>query len=275
MRWLARAAQLVRVDPVVKERLRHSDYARLLDFVAGLQEPVPMKDFGAHLVRLTSELLPGATVAFDQIHEAGGQYGFDHNVEIDPAEQARVFARLREVYKENPIYSYIQGGGKGPLVDIAELMPRRDFHRTDFYQDIFRPFGVEHQVNVLLSRPGWINTLTINRDRAIPGRMKTLLELASRHVRLAHRSACLLEQVRRIVPPEDGAGRLDAGGKTELGDRDDPRLFAAHGGQARGEHPAENGIRDPDGGGAEHAAGLKARTRSCVFSRRLISRNLG
>ena len=190
----------------MKERLRHSDYARLLDFVAGLQEPVPMKDFGAHLVRLTSELLPGATVAFDQIHEAGGQYGFDHNVEIDPAEQARVFARLREVYKENPIYSYIQGGGKGPLVDIAELMPRRDFHRTDFYQDIFRPFGVEHQVNVLLSRPGWINTLTINRDRAIPGRMKTLLELASRHVRLAHRSACLLEQVRRIVPPEDGAG---------------------------------------------------------------------
>lgn len=194
---------MVRLDPVVKERLRHSDYARLLDFVAGLQEPVSLKDFGANIVRLTSELLPGATIAFDQINEAGGQYGFDHNVEIDPVEQQRVFARLREVYKENPVYSYIQGGGTGPLVDIAELMPRRDFHRTDFYQDIFRPFGVEHQVNVLLSRPGWINTLTINRDRAIPARMKTLLELASRHVRLAHRSACLLDHVQKIVPRDD------------------------------------------------------------------------
>jgi DNA-binding CsgD family transcriptional regulator len=192
----------------VKERLRHSDYTRLLDFVAGLQEPVSLRDFGTTLVRLTTELLPGATVAFDQIDEKGGAYLFDHNVEIDEAEQARVFARLREVYQENPVYSYIQGGGKGPLVDISELMPRREFHRTEFYQDIFRPFGIQHQVNVLVSRPGWLSTLTINRDRAIPERMKTLLELAVRHIRLAQRNACLFDKVLGVVP--DGEAKLTA-----------------------------------------------------------------
>lgn len=192
----------------LKERLRHSDYARLLDFIAGLQEPVSLRDFGSTLVRLTTELLPGATVAFDQVDEAGGAYLFDHNVEIDEAEQARVFARLQEVYQENPFYSYIQEGGKDPLVDISELMPRRDFQRTDFYQDIFRPFGIQHQVCVLLSRPGWMNTLTINRDRPIPERMKTLLELAGRHVRLAQRNACLFDKVLNVVP--EGEANLTA-----------------------------------------------------------------
>jgi DNA-binding CsgD family transcriptional regulator len=186
------------------ERLRHSDFRRLLDFVAGLQEPVALADFGSHIVRLTSDLLPGATIAFDQIDESGGQYGFDHNVPLDLADQARMHARLRELYRENPVYGYIQNGGKGPLVDLADLMPQREFQRTDFYQDIFRPYDIEHQLSVLVPREGWINTLTINRDRAICGRMKTLLALASRHIQLAQRNACLMDRVSKtIVATED------------------------------------------------------------------------
>ena len=184
------------------ERLHHADYLRLLDFVAGLQESVALADFGAHLVKLTSELLPGATIAFDQIDQSGQFYGFDHNVEISPAELQRFVARLQEVYQQNPIYSYISGGGREPLVDIADLVSRRQLHRTDFYQDIFRPYGIEHQVNVLLSRPGWINALTINRDRPIPPRMKTLLTLAIRHIQIAHRNACAMEKISRVVQPE-------------------------------------------------------------------------
>lgn len=181
------------------ERLRHSDYSQLLDFVAGLQESVPLADLGGHIVRLTSELLPGATIAFDQIDESGGQYGFDHNVPLDLADQAKFHARLREVYQQNPIYNYIQGGGKGPVVDISDLTTRRELHRTDFYQDIFRPYDIEHQLCVLLPREGWINTLTINSDRAISERMKTLLMLACRHIELAHRNACLLDQIAQVA----------------------------------------------------------------------------
>ena len=69
------------------ERLSHSDYARLLDFIAVLQEPVALRDFGLMIVRLTSDLLPGATIAFNQIDERCGEYrGFDHNVPLDLAE---------------------------------------------------------------------------------------------------------------------------------------------------------------------------------------------
>ncbi|MES2474190.1 MAG: helix-turn-helix transcriptional regulator [Verrucomicrobiota bacterium] len=178
------------------ERLSHADYARLLDFIALLQEPVALEEFGAMIVRSTTELVPGATIAFDQIDERSGLYrGFDHNVPLDLAEQARMHARLQQVYQENPIYGYIQAGGKGPVVDLDTLMPRRDFQRTDFYQDIFRPYGIRHQVSVLLSRDGWINTLTLNQARPISGKAITLLTLATRHIQLAHRNACHTHQI--------------------------------------------------------------------------------
>jgi DNA-binding CsgD family transcriptional regulator len=182
--------------PDEMHRLSHLDYSRLLDFIAVLQEPIAFKDFGAMIVRLTAEFLPGATIAFDQIHERKGDYyGFDHNVEIDAADQLKMHARLQDLYKQNPIYAYIQSGGQGPIVDLDDLMPKREFRQTDFYQEIFRPYRINHQVSVLLSRKGWINTLTLNHERPLLGKTKTLLALASRHICLAHRTAYQMEEL--------------------------------------------------------------------------------
>ncbi|MEO5916190.1 MAG: helix-turn-helix transcriptional regulator [Luteolibacter sp.] len=184
------------------ERLRHSDYAGLLDFVAELQEPVPLAEFGGHLVKSTARLLPGAIIAFDQIEEASGQYRFDHNCPLSGAELERLFSRLKELYRQNPIHSYIQRGGRETVVDISNLTSQRDFQKTDFYQDIFRPIGLRHQVNVLLPRGGWINSMTINRDRPVSGRIQALLALASRHIAAAHRTACLLEELAGTSTPQ-------------------------------------------------------------------------
>ncbi len=176
-------------------RLNHSDFMRLLDFIAVLQEPIALKDFGAMIVRLTAELLPGATIAFDQINLKNGSYhGFDHNVQLDTVEQTKMFGRLQEVYQQNPIYDFIQGGGKRQIVDLDELLPKRQFRCTDFYQDIFRPYGLNHQVCMVLPREGWINTLTLNHERPISGKMKAMLTLSSCHIQLAHNIACQKDQ---------------------------------------------------------------------------------
>jgi DNA-binding CsgD family transcriptional regulator len=175
------------------ERLNHSDYSKLLNYVAGLMECRDMASFGKNVVRLTAELIPGVVVAFDQIDLTTGFYGLDHNAPIDVPEQLRVHARLQEVFQQNPIYQYLKDGGKGPVVDLDDLVSRRDLMRTDFYQDIFRPYGIRHQASVILSRRGWINTLTVNHGAQISPRVKAILELASRHIRLAHETACEFE----------------------------------------------------------------------------------
>ncbi len=180
------------------ERLNHQEYTRLLDFLAVLHEPFQVSAFGKHLVTIANSLMPGMIVAFDQIEESSGRYTLDHDYPMDATDQARLLGRLREVYQQNPIYGYMQGGGKGPVVNLADLMPRQAFETTDFFQDIFRPNGIKHQVSVMLPREGWINTLTINCDRKIPARLLTQLSLASRHIVVAHRAACLLEELQQL-----------------------------------------------------------------------------
>lgn len=173
--------------------LTHFQYQQLLDFIAELQEPVGNNEFGKRLVSLVGELVPNSVVAFDQIHEASGKYHLiDHNCPMDAADTERYFARLQAVYQQNPIYPYIQGGGKGPIVKLSELCSRERFHRTDFYNDVFHPLGLEHQMTVLMPREGWITTLTINRDKDFAQPVADLFLLASRHIILAHRNAQLL-----------------------------------------------------------------------------------
>lgn len=182
--------------------ITNPDVHRLLDFIAGLQECVRRSDFGADLVRLTSELIPSTIIACDQIEERSGTYEFAHNTPLDAADTALYVARLQQVYTQNPIYGYIQSGGEERVVDIADLVSQRRLHRTDFYQDIFKPFGIRHQINVLLPRPGWITSLTINHDRPFSAEQRQLLELAGRHILLAHKSLCLTEELQNVSPAQ-------------------------------------------------------------------------
>ncbi len=175
--------------------LSHLEYARLLDFIADLQAPVTGADFGQRLVDLASGLIPDSVIAVDQIHESSGIYLLDHNCPMDAADCTRLFARLQQVYQQNPIYRHIRSGGSGPVVRLSDLSPRAAFERTDFYNDIFRPLGLRQQITVLLPRDGWITTLTINRDKDFPQPVADLLHLASRHILLAHRNAELLSQL--------------------------------------------------------------------------------
>jgi DNA-binding CsgD family transcriptional regulator len=208
-------ASLHRLSP----HLSHQEYARLLDFIADLQSPVAGADFGQHLVNLVGELIPHASVSVDQIHESSGTYWFDHNCPMDEADAARLFSRLQEVYQQNPIYHHIRSGGPGPVVRLSDLGPRRTFERTDFYNDIFRPLGLRHQITVLLPRDGWITTLTINRDKDFSQPLADLLQLASRHILLAHRNAELLSQLpgargtERLTPRELDVARWMREGK--------------------------------------------------------------
>ena len=143
-----------------------------------------------------SDLVPATIIAYDQIDERCGTYELAHNSPLDAHDTAKFLARLQQVYQQNPIYGYIQSGGQERVVDIDELSTQEKLQRTDFYQDILKPLGIRHQVNVLLPREGWITTLTINHDRPFTAGQHQLLKLASRHILLAHRNVCQNAEVR-------------------------------------------------------------------------------
>ena len=177
-------------------RLGHADYEKLLDFVARIQETAHAEDFGEGLIRAVADYFPGVLAAFDQIHQASGTYLINHDSPICEDEVPVYFARLQEVYTQNPVYNYIQGGGKELVVESSALMSRRNFHRTDFYQDIFKPLDLEHQIVVRMPREGWITTLTVNRDKSFSSEAMEMLRLAARHIVIAHETACELKELR-------------------------------------------------------------------------------
>jgi DNA-binding CsgD family transcriptional regulator len=177
----------------------------LLNAVGRLIETAHSADFGKAVVELFSELIPGSIIAFDEIHEASGTYRIHHSVPLDPQGTHQFLTRLREVYTQNPIHAYIQSGGRETVMDIRDLATRRQIHKTDFYQDIFKPFQIEHQVAVRLERAGWITTLTLNRDAPISRESRRFLNLLAPHLAAVHRIACDFSRLRdlaQIRPPE-------------------------------------------------------------------------
>jgi DNA-binding CsgD family transcriptional regulator len=214
---ILRSSNLCRSLRRLTPHLNHLQHLRLLDFVAELQEPMTGADFGSNIVSLVGAMFPDSVVAVDQIHEASKTYLLDHNCPLDEANTTQYFARLQQVYRQNPIYQHIRAGGSG-VVRLSDLGPRAMFERTDFYNDIFRPLGLRHQITVVMPRDGWITTLTLNRDRDFPQPVTDLLQLASRHIILSHRNAELLSQlpsnrILQLTPREREVARWMREGK--------------------------------------------------------------
>ncbi len=176
--------------------ITHSDTLRLLNFIAGLQGCTDRAQFGADLIRLMSAWIPSTIIAYDQIEEQTGFYEIAHNAPLDAANTVRYLSRLKDVYKQNPIYAYIQSGGPEHVVDISQLASHRQLRRTDFYHDIFKPFGIRHQINVFLPCAGWITSLTINHDRPFTPEQRELLRFAGRYILLAHRSVGIISELQ-------------------------------------------------------------------------------
>jgi hypothetical protein len=85
-------------------------------------------------------------IACDQTEEQSATYELAHNAPLDASDCAAFFTRLQQVYRRNPICCYIQGGGTERVVDMDDLTSQRQLQRTDFYQDIFKPLGLRHQM---------------------------------------------------------------------------------------------------------------------------------
>ncbi len=176
----------------------------MIVFLHELHQPVESADFGRHVVRLLAEAIPGTTVAFDEIDPPTGAYRLSHNSQMAPDALGRHFQRLTEVYQQNPIHDYIMAGGTD-AVKISDLRPQSEIRRTEFYQDFFKPIGLEYQISLPL--PGCINALSINSDRDFAPELVVWLGLATDHIALAHANA---RRFSRLATALNGDRHLSA-----------------------------------------------------------------
>ncbi len=206
--------------------LRTQDVGTLLTALDRLYAPVSKDEFPAHLFGVLAELLPGTLATFDFVDLTSGQVETRIAPGLfDAIPAAEMEARVRAYLYQHPVLSHLEGRNSAVVMQLADVVSQREFHRTDLYNLCFRPAGIEHQIAAGLAWPGHLGGFTLNRPRS---RDFTAYEVAlvrhlRPHVERAFAAAVRLERRAGAFPPGDrltareeevlrwlGAGKRDA-----------------------------------------------------------------
>ena len=192
-------------------RLRTGDMRAIRGFVGDAYAFAPRGGFRLHTMERLRALVPSDMAAWIETYTDRPQaeaIASPHDLLPDGP---RRFARIRG---EHPILAHFERSGDGSAVKLSDFFAPAQYRRLRFYQEFFRPAGVEHQLSVALPRRGpRLIRITLNRRRGdFSERDRLVLNLVRLHVAQAHRNA---EAFGRIAAErsdlERAAEALDVG----------------------------------------------------------------
>lgn len=199
--------------------LRRSDLSDALTFVREAGEAPDSHAFRRHVLEQLPRLVPTTMISYNDISPDG-----EPLLLLDPRdawtdERARDFVRLAG---QHPLIAHYQRTGDPRPLKISDMMGRREFRRTELYQRVYGPMGVEFQMAVTLpAAPGAIVGIALNRDRTDFGeRDRAMLELLRPH----------LAQMRRDAAVRDAARLLQSIADRTLGDAGRAAIAVGSGG---------------------------------------------
>ena len=199
--------------------LRASDLTAALAFVREGGGAADSHAFHRHVLAELPRLVPSTMISYNDISPEG-----DPLLLLDPpdewtAQRERDFLRLAS---EHPLIAHYQRTGETRPMKISDLVPLREFKRTELYRMVYGPMGVNHQMAVTLSAaPGAVVGIALNRDRPDFGeRDRAMLGLLRPH----------LAQMRRDAAIRDAARLLESIVDRALGGRDRAAVSVGRGG---------------------------------------------
>lgn len=200
--------------------LRQADLRTALDVVAELSEADDLNAFGAGVVAGLRRLIPADAVAYNEIDFRAGRA----MAVVDPPEImfAGAMQALARYGSQNPLVAHAIREPQFRALKISDFVSRREFRRTDIYDYLFRPAGLEHQMACGLPGPqALVVGISINRrSRNFSERDRALLDLLRPHLVHAHARAATRElsqaTILMLEAALGGVGRaailLSAGG---------------------------------------------------------------
>jgi DNA-binding CsgD family transcriptional regulator len=176
------------------ERLRTGDMRAILGFVGDAYALAPRGGFRLHTMERLRALVPSDMAAWVETYTDRPQaeaIASPHDLLPDGP---RRFARIRD---DHPILAHFERSGDGSAVKLSDFFAPAQYRRLRFYQEFFRPAGVEHQLSMALPRRGpRLIRITLNRLRCDFGeRDRLVLNLVRLHVAQAHQNAEAFERI--------------------------------------------------------------------------------
>lgn len=194
--------------------LPHQDLRLLLSAIAELNSDVDTNSLPERALSAASKIIDADSVAFTGF-SFSGEYGgvvWQNSENISP-EDLEVFT---EYYQENPLMNALIIERRPETLKITDLMPAKDFQRTNIYNEFYKRVGVTNQ----LVAPMFISdelfmTCSVNIDKQdFSDRDKLILSLIAPHFANAIRNSFAYQRLSAALEArESGIIAVNAKGK--------------------------------------------------------------
>jgi DNA-binding CsgD family transcriptional regulator len=194
------------------ERLSQSDLDRIQVFLQQTSVPCDLASFPSLILPAVHDLVPGDIVCLSESDEASQK---SVTFEVYP-EGAHMDTDLFDLFMfDHPVFQYWAEVAGSPTACTSQVTSMRQWHRTDLYQTVYRPLGLEDSLGMALpARPGLVACICIERSHRFSDRDRIVVEMVRPYITQLYRNAEMVSLLGQSAGRDDvKAIVMDAGGR--------------------------------------------------------------
>jgi DNA-binding CsgD family transcriptional regulator len=189
---------------MARSALSEREVAGVLEAAETFLEVASIEELRQCAVDTVASLLPETVVSWNEVDLNGGQLAMVRS-EWPPAptdaDQLRKFdeAFIANVM-EHPVIARYERTRDGRPYAISDFLSAADFHRTNLYQLMYGPLGIEDQISFVLPDPNLVIGIAANRRRrGFPARERMVCNLLRAHLVHASRNLDALARAKQML----------------------------------------------------------------------------
>jgi DNA-binding CsgD family transcriptional regulator len=196
------------------QRLASDDIERVRLFLEETAQVCDLASFGAVVLPAVRRLVPSEIACYAQVDPVQGKL-VAQETWPDGAFSRDLRAAFERYMLEHPIFQEWTRTGVSSALRTSELLTKREWHRRELYQTVYKQLGCDDSMPIGLPAPdGLIACVCLERDTEFNERAVYLMELIRPHVVQMYRTAEMFSLLDQAAPPDgvrsmvlDRAGR--------------------------------------------------------------------
>ena len=194
-------------------RYSRTEFDRVSEFVRGVYEPRSAEALIDHLLSALPALIPLTFAGYASYESGASGRGYSGRTDPPGFISKEIEGPLMELAPRSPMALHFQRTRFEQFMRWSDLQPIPQFLRTDFYNKVFRPWGVKDLCTLFLrNRPDRFEFLGVGLEKRIPEAHRDMLISISPHVQqavsLAHTTSALMEMSQATGGPHSAERSL-------------------------------------------------------------------
>ena len=154
--------------------------------------------FQDRVIAACQHVFPDTWNSFEVWHRSAGTHEGALNVPYETKGLAERFRLIGELAPtQNPIFPYLVAGATTPI-RLSDVSSLREVRRTEFYDVVFKPVDIRHQVAIPVQTESHVGGITFNKggQKDFTDDDMEWIRMLARQIEIAHRTATILSAAR-------------------------------------------------------------------------------